>query len=164
LNEASSSASLARARRPFVPRPQGRAGYSPSSGCTRTPMGRPIFHAKLARRKYGRSAQSGVAVSAVRLRVSSSPSRRWSWRKFRLSSRWTSCSSAKPSSSEPEALVASFSSDWLYTTYQSRELVDALRANRIDVRSHEIESGYGHHSFLLEHGKLTPLFRQTLEA
>ena len=63
-----------------------------------------------------------------------------------------------------KALVVSFSSDWLYPTYQSRELVDALRANRIDVRSHEIESGYGHDSFLLEHRKLTPLFRELLEA
>src|SRR5947199_1016500 len=60
-------------------------------------------------------------------------------------------------------LVASFSSDWLYPTYQSRELVEALRVNGIDVRSHEIESGYGHDSFLLEHEKLTPLFRQILQ-
>jgi homoserine O-acetyltransferase len=61
-------------------------------------------------------------------------------------------------------LVVSFSSDWLYPVYQSRELVEALRANRIDVRSHEIESGYGHDSFLLEHEKLTPLFRGLLES
>ncbi len=61
-------------------------------------------------------------------------------------------------------LVVSFSSDWLYPVYQSRELVEALRANRIDVRSNEIESGYGHDSFLLEHEKLTPLFRQLLES
>ena len=61
-----------------------------------------------------------------------------------------------------KALVASFSSDWLYPTYQSRELVDALRANRVDVQSHEIESGYGHDSFLLEYEKLTPLFRDVL--
>ncbi len=59
-------------------------------------------------------------------------------------------------------LVVSFSSDWLYPVYQSREIVEALRANRIDVRGHEIESGYGHDSFLLEHEKLTPLFRGTL--
>jgi homoserine O-acetyltransferase/O-succinyltransferase len=61
-----------------------------------------------------------------------------------------------------QALLVSFSSDWLYPAYQSRELAEALRANRIDVRSHEIESGYGHDSFLLEHDKLTPLFRATL--
>src|SRR5262245_11311863 len=61
------------------------------------------------------------------------------------------------------ALVVSFSSDWLYPTYQSRELVEALRANRVDVRSHDIESGYGHDSFLLEHERLTPLFRDMFE-
>ncbi len=60
------------------------------------------------------------------------------------------------------ALVASFSSDWLYPQYQSRELVEALRANRIDVRAEEIDSGYGHDSFLLEHELLTPMFRDAL--
>ena len=63
-----------------------------------------------------------------------------------------------------QALVVSFSSDWLYPVYQSREIVEALRANRIGVESHEIESGYGHDSFLLEHEKLTPLFREMLAA
>jgi len=62
-----------------------------------------------------------------------------------------------------KALVASFSSDWLYPTYQSRELVEALRANGIEVLSREIQSEYGHDSFLLEHEKLTPLFRELLE-
>jgi homoserine O-acetyltransferase len=62
-----------------------------------------------------------------------------------------------------KALVASFSSDWLYPTYQSRELVDALRANGIDVHDHEIQSDYGHDSFLLEHERLTPLVREMLE-
>lgn len=62
-----------------------------------------------------------------------------------------------------KVLVASFSSDWLYPTYQSRELVDALRANGVDVLYHEIQSDYGHDSFLLEHEKLTPLFREMLD-
>ena len=61
-----------------------------------------------------------------------------------------------------KALVASFSSDWLYPMYQSRELVDALRANGVDVVAQEIESDYGHDSFLLEHERLTPLFREVL--
>ena len=61
-----------------------------------------------------------------------------------------------------KVLVASFSSDWLYPTYQSREIVDALRANEIDVAQHEIQSEYGHDSFLLEHEMLTPLFREIL--
>lgn len=62
----------------------------------------------------------------------------------------------------PRVLVVSFSSDWLYPAYQSREIVEALRPTGLDVRYHEIESGYGHDSFLLEHEKLTPLFRSTL--
>ncbi len=47
-------------------------------------------------------------------------------------------------------LVLSFSSDWLFPTYQSRELVDALRANDKEVSFAEISSPYGHDAFLLE--------------
>ena len=61
-----------------------------------------------------------------------------------------------------KALVASFTSDWLYPTYQSRELADALCANGIEVTAREIESDYGHDSFLLEHERLAPLFREVL--
>lgn len=61
------------------------------------------------------------------------------------------------------ALIASFSSDWLYPQYQSREIVEALRANRIAVDAEEIESGYGHDAFLLEHERLGRLFRAALE-
>jgi homoserine O-acetyltransferase len=47
-------------------------------------------------------------------------------------------------------LVLSFSSDWLFPTYQSRELVDALRFNGSEVTFAEIPSPYGHDAFLLE--------------
>lgn len=47
-------------------------------------------------------------------------------------------------------LVISFSSDWLYPTYQSKELVRALKANDIDVSDIEINASYGHDSFLVE--------------
>jgi homoserine O-acetyltransferase/O-succinyltransferase len=47
-------------------------------------------------------------------------------------------------------LVLSFSSDWLFPTYQARELVDALKANGAEVSFAEIESPYGHDAFLLE--------------
>ncbi|MHA1269010.1 MAG: homoserine O-acetyltransferase MetX [Candidatus Helarchaeota archaeon] len=46
-------------------------------------------------------------------------------------------------------LVLSFSSDWLYPSYQSKELVNALKANRIKVSYCEINSDYGHDAFLL---------------
>ena len=51
-------------------------------------------------------------------------------------------------------LVISISSDWLYPSYQSKELVAALIANDIDVRHCEIKSNYGHDAFLLESGQM----------
>jgi homoserine O-acetyltransferase len=47
-------------------------------------------------------------------------------------------------------LALSFSSDWLFPTYQSRELVDALRCVGAEVSFAEIPSPYGHDAFLLE--------------
>lgn len=47
-------------------------------------------------------------------------------------------------------LVISFSSDWLFTPPQSRQIVDALLVNGKDVSYSEINSPYGHDAFLLE--------------
>ena len=47
-------------------------------------------------------------------------------------------------------LVLSFSSDWLFPTARSRELVSALRANGGEVTVAEIPSDYGHDAFRLE--------------
>ncbi len=47
-------------------------------------------------------------------------------------------------------LILSFSSDWLFPTYHSRELVDALASSGAEVSFAEIESPYGHDAFLLE--------------
>ena len=47
-------------------------------------------------------------------------------------------------------LVLSFTSDWLYPTYQSLEIVSALRSRNIDVAFCELSSQYGHDAFLLE--------------
>jgi homoserine O-acetyltransferase len=46
-------------------------------------------------------------------------------------------------------LAISFSSDWLYPSYQSQELVRALRARNSDVAYVELQSNYGHDSFLV---------------
>ncbi|MHA1715070.1 MAG: homoserine O-acetyltransferase MetX [Promethearchaeota archaeon] len=46
-------------------------------------------------------------------------------------------------------LVISFTSDWLYPPELSRDLVSALRANRLNVTYLNIESNYGHDAFLL---------------
>jgi homoserine O-acetyltransferase len=63
-----------------------------------------------------------------------------------------------------KVLVSSFSSDWLYPSYQSEEIVKALLSNNIDVTHHEIESTYGHDSFLLEHEKLTHFITNFLDS
>ncbi len=47
-------------------------------------------------------------------------------------------------------LVISFTSDWLYPTYQSLETVGALRSRGIDTAYCQLESSYGHDAFLLE--------------
>ncbi len=47
-------------------------------------------------------------------------------------------------------LVMSFTSDWLYPTYQSVETVSALRSRNIDVAFCELPSTYGHDAFLVQ--------------
>jgi len=54
-------------------------------------------------------------------------------------------------------LVVSFSSDWLYPTSQSKEMVKAMKKAGKDVSFCEIETDFGHDSFLLAHGQLTKL-------
>ena len=54
-------------------------------------------------------------------------------------------------------LVVSFTSDWLFPSYQSREMVKALLDNKIDVTFCDIRSIYGHDAFLLEIDSLGPL-------
>jgi homoserine O-acetyltransferase len=54
-------------------------------------------------------------------------------------------------------LVISFSSDWLYPTAQSREMVKAMKIAGRDVSFCEIETDFGHDSFLLAHDQLTRL-------
>jgi homoserine O-acetyltransferase/O-succinyltransferase len=55
---------------------------------------------------------------------------------------------------QSEFLVVSFSSDWLYPTYQSKELVRALQANGVPTTFIEIPSHYGHDAFLLPNDQL----------
>jgi homoserine O-acetyltransferase len=47
-------------------------------------------------------------------------------------------------------LVVSFSSDWLFPTSQSEDLVKALLKNQCEVSYCEVKSSYGHDAFLLE--------------
>ncbi len=61
-------------------------------------------------------------------------------------------------------LVISYSSDWLFPTVQSREIVRALVANHKDVSFLEIQSPYGHDAFLLEAERLTRIVGSFLES
>ena len=47
-------------------------------------------------------------------------------------------------------LVISFSSDWLFPSETSRDIVKALRNNNVEVSYCNVESEYGHDAFLLE--------------
>lgn len=63
-------------------------------------------------------------------------------------------------------LVASYDTDWLFPTSQSRELVSALLREGKHVSFVELECPYGHDSFLIDLGPLTslisPFLAQTL--
>lgn len=61
-------------------------------------------------------------------------------------------------------LVISFSSDWLYPSYQSQELVRALRSRNRDVAYVELQSNYGHDSFLVDVAEQTDLVRGFLSS
>lgn len=64
----------------------------------------------------------------------------------------------------PRFFVSSFTSDWLFTTDQAREVLRILLARGADVTFAEIESPYGHDAFLLEaeqQGRLVAPFLAT---
>ncbi|MEW6501737.1 MAG: homoserine O-acetyltransferase MetX [Thermodesulfobacteriota bacterium] len=60
-------------------------------------------------------------------------------------------------------LVVSFTSDWLYPTYQSREIVRALKKNGLDVSFCEIAADCGHDAFLIPNARLTSLIASFLD-
>jgi homoserine O-acetyltransferase len=55
---------------------------------------------------------------------------------------------------QAEFLVVSFTSDWLFPTYQSKEIVRALKANGVPTTFFEIPSRCGHDTFLLPNPQL----------
>lgn len=59
-------------------------------------------------------------------------------------------------------LLVSFSSDWLYPPRAAYQLEGALRAAGKDVEHHELDTTYGHDSFLLEEARQTPVVRDFL--
>ncbi|MDA3917390.1 MAG: homoserine O-acetyltransferase [Deltaproteobacteria bacterium] len=63
------------------------------------------------------------------------------------------------SKAKAKFLVISFSSDWLYPTYESKAIVKALKKNRLDVSFCEIESNLGHDAFLLFNNRLNRMIK-----
>ncbi|MGO8735713.1 MAG: homoserine O-acetyltransferase MetX [Terriglobia bacterium] len=59
-------------------------------------------------------------------------------------------------------LIISFSSDWLFPTYMSKETASALRRAHAYVISTEIQTDYGHDAFLLESDQLSSLISNFL--
>ena len=57
-------------------------------------------------------------------------------------------------------LIISFSSDWLYTTKENKDIVIALNASGADVSYSEIITDKGHDSFLLD----VPVFLKTIKS
>lgn len=62
-----------------------------------------------------------------------------------------------------KVMVLAFKSDWLYPTYQSREIVKSCKVAGIDTTFCEIDSTYGHDAFLLEIEEETQLIKHFLE-
>lgn len=56
-------------------------------------------------------------------------------------------------------LVISFTSDWLYPSYQSQEVVNLLRAANHDIAYVELTSNYGHDAFLVDVAQQTDVIR-----
>jgi len=60
-------------------------------------------------------------------------------------------------------LLISFTSDWLYTPEASQEVRDLLLAAGKDVEWHNLDTSYGHDSFLLEEPVQAPIISSFLE-
>ncbi len=56
-------------------------------------------------------------------------------------------------------LVISYSSDWLYPTYQAKDLMKVLKRTGQDASFCEIEADCGHDAFLIADDRLTKLIR-----
>ena len=67
------------------------------------------------------------------------------------------------SKTKAKFLLVSFTSDWLYPTYQSKAMVQAMKKNGLDVSFCEIEAKWGHDAFLLPSERLSALIKGFLE-
>jgi homoserine O-acetyltransferase len=67
------------------------------------------------------------------------------------------------SKTKAKFLVVSYTSDWLYPTYQSKAMVKAMKKNGLDVSFCEIVAEWGHDAFLLSSDRLTALVKGFLD-
>lgn len=83
---------------------------------------------------------------------------------FNLANRYGQGSLAKAfSQAICDYLVVSFTSDWLYPTYQSKKMVQAMKKNNLNVNFCEIQTDYGHDSFLVPNPRLSQLIAGFLD-
>jgi len=82
---------------------------------------------------------------------------------YDVPARFGSLENAFKKAGDLKFLINSISSDWLFPTSQSLEMVKALRSTNRDVTYFEIQSQYGHDAFLLETETLTKLIRAFLK-
>lgn len=82
---------------------------------------------------------------------------------FDLTEPHGSLAAAFANSTSLRYLVVSFTSDWLYPSYHSKELVRALTAAGADVTYLDIQSTWGHDAFLLEVDTMTRLLGSFLD-
>lgn len=67
------------------------------------------------------------------------------------------------SQTQARFLVVSYTTDWLFPTSQSQEIVKALLETGQDVSFMELDSPYGHDAFLIEEGPLSDLVKPFLQ-
>lgn len=65
---------------------------------------------------------------------------------------------------EKRMLIISFESDWLYPSWQSRDILQSCQSAGANAAHVEIESDYGHDAFLLELEKESLVIKDFLEA
>ena len=68
------------------------------------------------------------------------------------------------SSVETRSLVLAFSSDWLYTPNQNKQIVDGLLGAGKDASYIEIDHSHGHDSFLIDSGPFLDVLKCFLQA
>jgi len=61
-------------------------------------------------------------------------------------------------------LIVSYTSDWLYPTYQSKEMVKAMKKSNLNVSFCEIDAQWGHDAFLLPSDRLDNLIKGFLRS